>query len=404
MTRARVRAGRAEGPRGAQPLLPARRDQAHPGRHRSGAGPGGGPAPAGRAARDRLDPCRRPAERLPPALADPAADQARTPHRRRGGHHPARRTRAADGAAGAHRGRLPVARPQPGPCAGRGRGLGHRRPRHRRRRHARRGRRPPGRLRRARPGADHHPAARAGRGRDRHQRQDHDLADDRAHRPRGRSPRRLVQHRRHLRRRRARRGRRLLRALRRRPGARAQEGRLRGHRDRPRRHPAQGHRPGQQRRLGGHQRHRRPPRAPGHRHRRPARRGQGRGRQDHQEVRLGGAQRRRPARLRHAYDDPRTPLGLLPRLGLARPARDPLPRRPGDHDHRRLDHRARGQPRRPAHRGRRRPDDPERAVPLQRRERPRRRLGRTGCRHPAPARGGGAALASCRTPSTTRAG
>ena len=35
---------------------------------------------------------------------------------------------------------------------------------------------------------------------------------------------------------------------------------------------------GQQRRLRGHQRHRRPPRPPGHRHGRPARRGQGRGR------------------------------------------------------------------------------------------------------------------------------
>ena len=51
--------------------------------------------------------------------------------------------------------------------------------------------------------------------------------------------------------------------------------RARGHRDRPRRHPAQGHRADPQRRLGGHQRHRRPPRPAGHRHPRPARRGQG---------------------------------------------------------------------------------------------------------------------------------
>ncbi len=54
--------------------------------------------------------------------------------------------------------------------------------------------------------------------------------------------RRLVQHRRHLHRRRAGRGRRLLRPERRRPGARPRAGRARGHRDRPRRHPAQGHR------------------------------------------------------------------------------------------------------------------------------------------------------------------
>ena len=33
--------------------------------------------------------------------------------------------------------------------------------------------------------------------------------------------------------------------------------------------------------------------------------------QDHQEVRLGGAERRRPTRLRHAYDDTCTSLGLL---------------------------------------------------------------------------------------------
>ena len=56
----------------------------------------------------------------------------------------------------------------------------------------------------------------------------------------------------------------------------------RGHRDRARRHPAQGHRPGPQRRLGVHQRLRRPPRPAGHRHPRPARRGQGRRPADHQ--------------------------------------------------------------------------------------------------------------------------
>ncbi len=52
-----------------------------------------------------------------------------------------------------------------------------------------------------------------------------------------------------------------------------------------------------QRRLGGHQRHRRPPRPPGHRHPRPARRGQGGGPAHHPHERLGRAQRRRPARL-----------------------------------------------------------------------------------------------------------
>ena len=49
--------------------------------------------------------------------------------------------------------------------------------------------------------------------------------------------------------------------------------------------------------------------------------------------------------------------------------------RPGHHDHRRLDHRARGEPGRRARRGRRRTDDAQRPVPLQRRERARCRLG-----------------------------
>ena len=91
--------------------------------------------------------------------------------------------------------------------------------------------------------------------------------DDRAHRPHRRQARRLVEHRRHLHRRRAGRGRRLLRPERRRPRAGPPGGRARGHRDRPRRHPAQGHRADPQRRLGRHQRLRRPPRPAGHRHR-----------------------------------------------------------------------------------------------------------------------------------------
>ena len=62
---------------------------------------------------------------------------------------------------------------------------------------------------------------------------------------------------------------------------RAPGGAARGHRDRPRRDPAEGDRRGPQRRLRGHQRLRRPPGAAGHRHRRPARRGQGGGAPDH---------------------------------------------------------------------------------------------------------------------------
>ena len=95
------------------------------------------PTPARRAPRHHLDPCRCAAERLPPALADPPGHPARTTHRRRVGHHPARRTRPSDVAARAHRGRLPLARPQPCPCARRGGRLGHRRPRHHRRGHPR---------------------------------------------------------------------------------------------------------------------------------------------------------------------------------------------------------------------------------------------------------------------------
>ena len=55
--------------------------------------------------------------------------------------------------------------------------------------------------------------------------------------------------------------------------------------------------------------------------------------------------------------------------------------RTGHHDHRRLDHRPRGQPRRRAGRGGRRTHDAERPVPLQRRERARGGLGRPGRRH-----------------------
>ena len=71
---------------------------------------------------------------------------------------------------------------------------------------------------------------------------------------------RLVEHRRGLHRRRAGRGRRLLRAERRRAGAGLPGRPARGHRDRPRRHPAARRRRGLQRRLGGHQHQRRPPR------------------------------------------------------------------------------------------------------------------------------------------------
>ncbi len=147
--------------------------------------------------------------------------------------------------------------------------------------------------------------------------------------PHPRPARRLVEHRRHLRRRRAGRARRLLRSLGGRARARAQAGAARGHRDRPWRHPAQGHRPDPQRRLGLHQRLRGPPRAARHRHPRPARRGQGRRPADHQVRWLGGAQRRRPPGLRDAYVDPGQAVGVLPRPRLARDPRDAVARAAG---------------------------------------------------------------------------
>ena len=153
--------------------------------------------------------------------------------------------------------------------------------------------------------------------------------------------RRLVEHRRHLHRRRAGRGRGLLRAQRGRAGPGAPGGRARGHRDRPRRHPAQGHRADPQRRLGRHQRDRRPPRAAGHRHRRPAGRGEGGRPADHPQGRLGGAQRRRPAGLRDAHGRQGAAVGVLPRPRLAGGPRGARRRRPGDDGHRRLGHGAR---------------------------------------------------------------
>ena len=82
-----------------------------------------------------------------------------------------------------------------------------------------------GPLLRARPRAHDAAPAGADRGGHRHQREDHHLPDGRAHRPRARPARRLVEHRRDLHRRRAGRARRLLRSLGRRPGAGAPAGR-----------------------------------------------------------------------------------------------------------------------------------------------------------------------------------
>ena len=236
------RARRAEGPRGAQPLLPARGHQAHPRRDRARRGLGGrrcvgspsgwvcGPcAPVRRLSGFRQRAIARLVTRLVRRIAAEAGT-TRLGVRVRPTSEPER---------------IVVAYPWRG--RNRARALGEavadvidgfgttdvatlsRPPRS-------------GSPRRAGTGADHDQAEGAGRRGDRHQRQDHDVADDRPHRPRGRPPRRLVEHRRHLRRRRARRGRGLLRTLGCRPGARPPGGRLRGHRDRAGRHPAQGHR------------------------------------------------------------------------------------------------------------------------------------------------------------------
>ena len=208
----------------------------------------------------------------------------------------------------------------------------------------------------------------------------------------GRPARRLVQHRRHLRRRRDGRGRRLLRPERRGPRPGAPRGRVRGHRDRPRRHPAQGHRPDPQRRVRGHQRQRRPPRPPRDRHPRPARRGQGRRPPDHPQGRLGRPQRRRPAGPRDAEHDRGPAVGVLPRPGITGHPGRPGRGRSGHHGHRRVGSGAEARcGRRPPGGAGRRTDDACRPVPLQRREHPGRRLGRARCGHLPRGRRGGAA-------------
>ena len=106
---AAVRAGRAEGPRGAQPLLPSSGHRLHPRRDRTGPGSRGRRTPPRRAPRHQFAACRRTDERLPAAFAHPVGDPARPPHRCRVRHHPARRTRPSHVAARTHRGRLPLA-------------------------------------------------------------------------------------------------------------------------------------------------------------------------------------------------------------------------------------------------------------------------------------------------------
>ena len=197
-----------------------------------------------------------------------------------------------------------------------------------------------GRLRGAGRATDHdHSQGPRGRG-DRHQRQDHDEPDDRPHRAGRRQAGRLVQHRRHLHRRRARRGGGLLRSERSRARPRTPAGAARRHRDRPGRHPAQGHRPDPQRRLGRHQRHRRPPRPPGHRHGRPAGRGQVGRAADHPQGGLGRPQRRRSPRAGNAVDHQGPAVGVLAGPRLARDPRHHEHGWPRDVGHRRLDHRA----------------------------------------------------------------
>ena len=293
--------------------------------------------------------------RVPAAVRPARGGPAGPGDRDRVGRDPARRTGAADQRPAPDRGGLPVAAPHP--CAGDGTAVAEvldAVPGGEVDTMVGRGGRAGGRGR-ARRRAHHDHAPGAGGGGDRHQRQDHDVADDRAHRPDRRPAGRLVQHRRHLHRRRAGRGGGLLGPVGRRPGAGAPAGRARGHRDRPRRHPAQGHRPDPQRRLRGHQRVRRPPRPPGHRHPRPARRGQGRGSPHHPEGRLGGPERRRPPGLRDARHDQGAALGVLPRPGITGDPRGAVGRRPGHDGHRRLDLRAPAEPRpRPAGRARRR--------------------------------------------------
>ena len=181
-----------------------------------------------------------------------------------------------------------------------------------------------------------------------------------------RAARRLVEHRRHLRRRRAGRGRATT------PGP-SGAGRVLAH---PQVQLAvtetarggillKGIGVALQRRLGGHQRLRRPPRPAGHRHRSTS---SPRSRrvvaQDHQADGLGGAQRRRPAGLRDAVAHPGRAVGVLARPRLAGDPRGARPTAAGDHGHRRLGLRA-ARPTRdpdPLVERRRRPDDAGRAV------------------------------------------
>ena len=138
------------------------------------------------------------------------------------------------------------------------------------------------------------------RGRDRHQRQDHDLPDDQprlqGHGPQGRHD----LHRRRRDRRAAADPVRRLRAALGADGAAEPPRRLRGLRGRPRRHPARGPRLRAQRRRGRAQRAARPPRAARHRHRRAARRRQGRAGRGRAARRPRRPQRRRPAGARDA--------------------------------------------------------------------------------------------------------
>ncbi len=142
-----------------------------------------------------------------------------------------------------------------------------------------------------------------------------------------------------------------------------------------------------QRRLGGHQRVRRPPGPARHRHRRPARRGQGRRPPDHQARRLGGAQRRRPAGLRDALRDQGQPW-VFSRDPDSPALREVL--NEGGRATTVIDGwicvLAAGRRPRPADRGRGRADDAGRAVAVQPRERAGGRLRSAGGR--AAARGG----------------
>ena len=140
------------------------------------------------------------------------------------------------------------------------------------------------------------PVARADRRRHRHQRQDHDVADDRPHlqgnRPQGRHD---VDRRHRHRRAPGLQGRRLRTAVGA-DGPAEPARRLRGDGGRPRRHPPRGPGLRPQRRRRRHQRRARPPRHEGHRHPRAAGRRQGRRRGSGAAQRFRGAQRRRRPR------------------------------------------------------------------------------------------------------------